>query len=173
GGGELVEPAVGALVEQREGGEPGGGGQRVSREGARLVHRPLPRHLRHQLGGAAVGGGGETAADHLAEGDQVGVEAVQAGGTRPVHPEAGQDLVEDQQRASPASLLAQGGQEPGGRRHHPHVGRDRLDQDRGDLAASQRERGGERGLVVVGGDQRVRRLRRGHARGVGPAGGGH
>ena len=52
--------------------------------------------------------------------------------------EAGDHLVEDQQRAVAIAQRAQPAQEALGRKHQTHVPGDRLDDDRGDLAAALR-----------------------------------
>ena len=49
------ERGVGARVEQVEGGEPGGGGERVPRQRAGLVHGTERGDLGHDVGAAAVG----------------------------------------------------------------------------------------------------------------------
>ena len=73
GGGER---GVGRRVEEVERGQPGGGGERVPGQRAGLVHGAERRDLLHHVAAAAVGADVEAAADHLAEGREVGRDAV-------------------------------------------------------------------------------------------------
>ena len=77
----------------------------------------------------------------FAEAEQVGLDAfVLDGEHSPGAPEAGRHLVADQQRAVPARQLAQRRQVAG--RLRPHAGgalHERLDDERGDLAAVRGE----------------------------------
>ena len=82
----------------------------------------------------------QAAADDLAEAPQVGGDARPLGGATEAEPEAGDDLVEEQQRADAVALGAQAGQEPVGRRDQAHVGGDRLDDDHGRVVVERRAR---------------------------------
>ena len=134
---------------------PGGGGQWVPRQGARLVHRPERGQDLHDLAAAAERAHRQAAPDDLAEGGQIGPHPEQLLGASRRHPETGDDLVEDQQRPHPIALGPQAFEEAGNGRDQAHVGRDGLDDDRG-------------GLVVEGGDDVV-----GRDHGVGHRGGGY
>ena len=77
--------------------------------------------------------------------------------------EAGDDLVEHEERAGARAALAQAGEEPGAGRDESHVRGDRLDEDRREVGAVLGERGVERGEVVVRHDDRVGDGAGGHA----------
>ena len=72
-----VDVGVDLVGRQPQRGQPGGGGDRVPRQRAGLVDRPLRRQPRHHVGAAAERRGGEAAAHHLAERDQVGHPALE------------------------------------------------------------------------------------------------
>src|SRR5690606_24650315 len=162
GGGELL---VGGGGEQLERGEPRRGGERVPRQGAGLVDGPERRHLAHDVAAAAVGADVEAAADHLAEGGEVGPHAGALLGPAAGDPEAGDDLVEDEERADPVALGPQPLEEPGGGRDEAHVGGDRLDDDAGHGVV-------EVGHDVVGDDAGVLHGGGGDAGGAGQPEGG-
>ena len=71
-------------------------------------------------------------------------------------PEAGDHLVEDQERADAVALGPEAGEEPVGRRDEAHVGGDRFDDD-------ARRRSRRARAPVVGRDRRVGHGGRGHA----------
>ena len=100
-------------VELAERGEPGRRGQRVARQRAGVEHRPERRQRLHHVAAAADGADRQPAADHLAERREVGRDVVLGLGAAGVEAEAGDHLVEDQQRADPVALGAQPGEEPG------------------------------------------------------------
>ncbi len=156
-----AEAVVGALVEHPQRGQPGRDGERVPAQRARLVDVAGRRDVLHELDGAPVGGGGQPATDDLAEHGQVGQDAGQLLRAALGQPEAGDDLVEDEQRARRRGALAQQVQEAGGRRDEAHVRRVGLAQERGQLVALGGLAQG-RG-VVPGDDHGVRRGRLGHA----------
>ena len=92
----------------------------------------------------------------LAEDREVGRDAEAALRAAEADAEAGDHLVEHEQRAVRGAALAQrrrGSRRRGG--DEAHVGGDRLDEDRREVGAVLGERGVERGEVVVGHDDRV------------------
>ena len=106
-------------VELAEGGEPGGGGDRVAGQRAGVEHRAQRRQRLHHVAPAADGADRQPAADHLAERGEVGRHVVLRLGAAGVEAEAGDDLVEDEQGADPVALGAQPVEEaraPGRRR---------------------------------------------------------
>ena len=107
---------------------------RVSRQCAGLVHGAGWRDKVHQVGSAPVGADGQAAADDLAENREVRADAVQLLCSARCDAEAGDDLVEDQQRARLRGQLAEPRKESGGRRDHAHVGGHRLHDHCGDIA---------------------------------------
>ena len=115
-GGPVAEELVGAVVEQVERGEAGGGRERVPRQGAGLVHGPERREVVHDLGPPTEGAHVEAAADDLAEAGEVGPDAEPALRAASAHPEAGDHLVEDQERTDAVALGPEPGEEPVGRR---------------------------------------------------------
>jgi hypothetical protein len=157
---------VGALVER---GGAGRDGQRVPAQGARLVHRPGRGEPAHDVGAAAERRCRQAAAHHLAEGEQVGVDALEAVPAAAGDPEAGHHLVADEQRAVVLAQLGDPGVEAGQRRDDAHVGRGGLGDDAGDLVALLLERRLHRREVVVGQHDRVGGGGAGDARGVGQA----
>ena len=80
---------------------------RIAAERAGLVDRPARRDLFHQVALAAIGADRHAAADDLAEGGEVGIDAIQLLGAAERDPEAGHHLVEDQQRAVARAQVAQ------------------------------------------------------------------
>ena len=124
---------VDVAVELVEGGEPGGGGHRVAGERPGVEHRAERRQVLHQIGPTADRTDRETTADHLAEARQVGRHVVlRLGAARP-DPEAGDHLVEDEQRTDTVALGTQPVEEARRRCDDAHVRGDRLDDDRRDL----------------------------------------
>ena len=112
--------------------------------------------MAHEVAAAAEGAHGQAAADHLAETPQVGAYPVELRGAAARQPEAGDDLVEDQQRPGTVACRPQALQETRRRRHQSHVGGHRLHQHR---------RGGvvDLGHHVVGRHHRVGHGARCHA----------
>ena len=139
------EAAVEGRRQVRQRPDPRGHRQRDCPESVPgLVDRSVRRHLRSiSSARPAVGAHRQPAADDLAEAGQVG----HARGTPPARrpspcTEAGDDLVEDQQRCS-CSVAQPPAARPGtrrARRHDPHVAGDRLDDDRRDRARGARGR---------------------------------
>ena len=150
-------------------GQTGGHGHRVAAEGTRLVHRAAGGHLLHEGTAAAVGAHRHTAADDLAEGHQVGLHAEILLSTAQSQPEAGDNLVKDQEGSA---LVAQGPQplqEAGSRIDHAHVGGHRLHDDAGDLAGVSVQQGLHGGQVVELGGKGVLHDVLGHTGGGGMA----
>ena len=167
---EVVVERRGARPQRRE---PGRGGDRVPREGPRLVDRAVGGEVGHEVGASAEGRRREPSTHDLAEGEQVrraggvparvgtpfaGLVAVPAGGAAP---EAGHHLVADEQGAVLLGDPPQPLGEAGCRRDDPHVARRCLRDDGCDLVATRREDLLDRGEVVVRQDDRLaRRARR-------------
>ena len=141
-------------------------GERVSRQRARLVDGAARRQLGHDVTPATEGADREPAADHLAEAPEVGRDAGPARGPRRPEPEAGDDLVEDEEGTAGAAGVAQSLEKPGPRRHEVHVGGHRLDDHAGDPLV-------ELGDHVVGNDLGVGHRSGGHARRAGQTEHGH
>jgi hypothetical protein len=113
---------------------------------------------------AAEGADRHAAADDLAERGEVGAHAGELLHAAARHPEAGHDLVEDQQGAVAVAGRAQALQEAGDRADHVHVAGDRLDDDAGDFLAELLEGLFDLFEVVVGERDGVLGQRRRHAR---------
>ena len=122
---------------------------RIAGQGAGLIDRAERCQLVHDLGAAAEGANRQTAADDLAQGDEIGLHAKAAHRALRADAETGHHLVEDQHGAMLRAVLAQGFEEAGRRRHQIHVARHRLDDDTGDLAAALGEQALDLADVVV------------------------
>ncbi len=166
---ELLVGAGIVLPQLGERRAAGGDGERVSRQRPRLVDRASGGDPPHQVARAGVGGERQAAADHLAEGGQVGGHAEQRLRASPADPEAGHHLVEDQQRAVAVAEIAQPGEETGDGRDQVHVAGDRLDDHGGDLIPRTREERLDRREVVVRREQGVGHHGGRHAGGGGDA----
>src|SRR5438874_61881 len=81
--------------------------QRIPRQRARLIDGPRRRHFLHHVLAAAEASHRKSAADHLAEAGQVGLDAVALLGPTARHPEAGHHLVEDEERPRRPRLFPQ------------------------------------------------------------------
>ena len=142
---DVVEEPV--ALDHRDGREPGGRRDRVPAERGAVLAATEQRR-----GPLAVGderADGEPAAEPLRHGHRVGHDAaadvrelVGEPGAGPAH--AGLHLVEDQQRAVLGRELAGERQVAGRERPDAGLALDRLDEQRGDLVAVDRERGLER-----------------------------
>ena len=104
----------------------------IARERARLVDVADGSEPLHQLGAAAERGRRQAAADDLAEDRQVGHHAEALLRAAAGDAEAGDHLVEDEQRAARVAEQPQRLEEAGRRRDDAHVAGDRLDEDRGE-----------------------------------------
>ena len=116
-------------------------------ERAGLVDGPGRRDQVHQVGPAAVCGDGQATADDLPEHREVGADSESLLGAARCHTEAGDHLVEDQERAVAVAQVPQTREEPLCRSNHAGVAGDRLDDDRGRVTERQRR---QRLQVVVG-----------------------
>jgi len=126
-----LQAQVGGIVQQPQGGEAGGNGERIARQRAPPGRRcPPGATIFHERARTRVGGGRQPAADHLAEDREVRRDARPLLGPAAGHAEAGDHLVEHEQ-ARPDALAAsrQELEEAGRRRHEAHVGRKGLGQD--------------------------------------------
>ena len=149
---------------------PGGDGERIAAERAGLVHRPERREQLHHVSAPRHGGQRKAAAHDLAERDEVGcpqrtagacgLEAPPAGGP---DPEAGQHLVEDEERAFAVRDLGERLVEPVGGHEHTRVRAGGLGDDRGDPSGVRGERRLHGRQVVVGQHDRERSDVGGHA----------
>ena len=97
----LPDTGTAEHIERRE---AGGHRERIARERARLVDRPRRRDLLHEAPPAAVRRRRESAADHLAEDGDVGLDTVEHLRADAMHAPAGHHLVEDEERAARAGL---------------------------------------------------------------------
>ena len=112
----------------------------IAGERARLVDVADRREALHQLGPAAERRRRQPAADDLAEDRQVGRDAVALLRAAAGDAEAGDHLVEDEQRAARVAERPQRLEEAGRRRDDAHVAGDRLDEDRREPLAVLRPR---------------------------------
>ena len=147
---ELLQPGVLGRAELPEGGDARRHGERVPGEGAGLVDRAGRGDPVHHVRTAAERADREAAADHLAEGDEVGTDPVDLAGAARRQPEAGHDLVDDEQRPVLAGDVEEPLEIPGPGDEHAHVAHHRLDDDAGDGGAPLGEQLLHRRQVVVG-----------------------
>lgn len=148
-GSKGFEAVVGWLgLKELEGGQSGGHRQRISGEGASLEDGSGRGDEVHGGGGAAVGGSGQAAADDFAEGGQVGGDAVALLGAAGREPEAGHDLVEEQQGAVLAGQFAEALEVSGIGGNETHVAGDRFEEYGRDLTGEGLEDLGD-GVGVV------------------------
>lgn len=153
-------------ADQLEGGQAGGHGQRVTRQCASLVDRAERGDALHDRALAAEAADRHAAADDLAEGGQVGVDAVVRLGAAEGDAEAGHHFVEDQHHAVLVALLAQALEEARRRRYAVHVAGHRLDDDARYLIADLGQALGHGVDVVEGQGQGVLGEGRRYAGGV-------
>ena len=157
----MLELLVHGVVPQAaQHGQPGRRRQRVPRERARLVDVADRRQLLHQVAAPAERGERQPAAGDLAEDGQVRDDAEALLRAAAGHAEAGDDLVEDEQRAGQVTEPPQPLEEARHGRDDAHVPGDRLDEHARQPLAVCGHRLGGRVEVVVGADDRVRRHRR-------------
>ncbi len=125
-----------------------GRGDGVTGQRAGVEDRTERREVLHDLGATTNGADRQATADHLAEAGEIRAHVVL--GLRPTRadPEAGDHLVEDEERADTVARCPKSGEKPGRRCHDAHVRRDRLDDDRSDAFV-------EVGHDVVGRHDRV------------------
>jgi len=130
--GALVE--VGMVAQVGQGGDGGGGTGRVAVVGAGQQDVAAGRGVEplHQGGRAGQPGDREAVAHRLAEGGEVWPDAAHLLVAAERVPEAGDDLVEDEQRALLAGQRAQPRHERLARHQRADVVRDRFEDDRGD-----------------------------------------
>ena len=119
--------------------QPGGHRHRVTRQSAGLIHRPQRRQPLHHLGSPAERGGRQSAAHHLAEGEQVSGDRIDSVPTTSADPEPRHHLVDDQQRAVLGGDRAQRRVVAGRRRDDSHVAGAGFGDHRGDLVAEPGE----------------------------------
>ena len=106
---------VDVAVELVERGEPGRGRHRVAGQRAGVEHRAERRQVLHEVDPPADRADRQATADHLAEAREVGPDVVlRLRAARP-DPEAGDDLVEDQQRTDAVAFGTETVEEPGRR----------------------------------------------------------
>ena len=118
------------IAQPAEDGRPGRRRERVPGERPGLVDVAGRREPLHHVGAAAERRRREPAADDLAEDRQVGEDAEALLGAAAGDAEAGDHLVEDQQRAGGVAERAQRLEEARRRRDDAHVPGHRLDDDR-------------------------------------------
>jgi hypothetical protein len=130
--GELLQPRVGGLgIQELQRRQPRGHRHRVPRQRPGLVDVPLGREALHDVSPAAERRQRESATEDLAERGEIGRDAEPLLRAAGPEPEAGDDLVEDQQRAVLVAQATDLGQVAGRELDHPGVGRDRLDDHGG------------------------------------------
>ena len=141
------------LLQIAEGGEAGGHGQRIAAQRAGLVDGTEGRELIHQGALAAEDADRQSAADDFAEGEQVGIEAIQLTGAAQSHAESGHHFIDNEQRAVFCRERAQAFEIPWRRRDAAGVADDGFDDDGGDLSGMRRKRSLDRSEIVVGQSQ--------------------
>ena len=109
---------------------------RIAAQRARLIDRADRRDHLHDLPASAVCADRHARADDLAERGQIRRHAEVSLCAVGREAESGDDLVENQHRAVPVAEIPQSLQEAVRRKHRAHVRTDRLDDNRGDLAAA-------------------------------------
>src|SRR5829696_8489997 len=136
--------------------QPGLHGDRVAVVGPAEVNVPVGGGVEalEMLAPAADRGEREPVGDRLAHRREVRMHAGERLIAADVVPEPRDDLVEDQQRAGPVAEVPQALEEAGAREQPGGVVRDRLDDDRGDLAVVALERLRHVVEVVEAADQR-------------------
>ena len=144
-------PAVG-FFEFPELGEADGHGERVAGERAGLIDWAVWCEEVHDVGAAAEGTDGETAADDLAHGGEVRGDAADFLIAAAGDAEAGHDLVEDEERAVGGGEGADEFEVAGFGEEEPGVGGNGFDDDGGDLVTGGGEEGFDGFGVVVGED---------------------
>ena len=154
-GDDVVGFRMGLQVAQ--GVEPHVHRDRIARQRAGLVDRAVRREHRHDFSRAAESAHRHAAADDFADGGQIRFDAEKFLGSAVGDAEAGDDFVEDEQRAFFAGDFPQAFQKARVRRHDAHVPGHRFDDDAGDFAFIFGEQRLHRFEVVVGGDEGVLR----------------
>ena len=172
GGFEAVVDGFLVLDEMAEGGDAGGHGEGIAAEGSGLVDGAERGEILHDVGSSAEGSAGQTAADDLAEGGEVGLDGVDLLGATEGETEAGHDLVEDQESAVLGGEVAEalevarvGGDGSG-------VADDWLHDDAGDLLGQRLEGFADGFKIVIGQGQGMHGGLSGHACGAGDTEGG-
>ncbi len=97
---QRLQARVGRVVQQAQRRLTGRHHQRVPREGARLVHGSGRGDQVHQIAATSVGADRKAATDDLSQHREIGSDAVALLGAARRDPEAGDHLVEDEQRAA-------------------------------------------------------------------------
>ena len=123
---------IGRVHDLGQGSDPGGHGQRIPRQGPRLIHRPGRRNAGHDVLSAAIGADRQPAADYFAETDQIRLDAETGLGAAERHPEPGHHFIENQQNAIVRRQFPHFLQIAVLRQHHAHIARHRFDNDRSD-----------------------------------------
>ena len=145
----------GRIAEAPQDGDARGGGERISGQGPGLVHVPARCEAIHDLGSAAERGQRQPAADDLPEDGEVRHDAEQFLRAASGNAEAGDDLVEHEQRSRCVAEAAKRLEEAGLGRDDAHVPRNGLDDDRGEALAVLGHGGCNRVDVVVLAHDRV------------------
>src|SRR5690554_2074333 len=143
----IVEARLTHLGQQ---GNAGGHGQRVARQGTRLIDRAQWRNLFHDLALATKGPHRHAPTDNLAQTSQIRLNAEVRLGASQGNPKTGHHLVKDQHTTVLAANPSQSFKEAGLRRNAVHVARYRLDDDAGNLAADLLEAAFDSLYIVIG-----------------------
>ncbi len=146
-----------------ETGEPRGHGHGISRERAGLVDRAQGREQVHDPRRTAKGAHGQSAADDLAVGDEVGSDAEQLSSAAAGHAETADDFVEDQQRSVFGRQFAQVPVPLRPLHEQAVVGWYGLHDDRRDLISAGSEEFVQGSFIVEVKDQGLTTERFGHA----------
>jgi 6-phosphofructokinase 2 len=125
----VFEAVVGLPVELAERRQPGRRRKRVPRERPCLVDGPDGGEHLHHVAPPPERADRQPAPEDLSEAEQVQANPEALGRPARSEAEAGDHLVEDQQRANVVTRRAQCLEEPGLGRHDTHVRRNRLDDD--------------------------------------------
>ena len=136
---------------------------RIAAQRARLIDRADRRDHLHDLPASAVCADRHARADDLAERGQIRRHAEVSLCAVGREAESGDDLVENQHRAVPVAEIPQSLQEAVRRKHRAHVRTDRLDDNRGDVAAALVKPRADAVQIVVLRRQRVLRVVRRYA----------
>ena len=161
----LLERLVGVRsLERAQRRQSGGDAQGIPGEGAGLVDGARRGDHLHQVPPPTVGADRQAPADGLAERRQVGLDAEGSLRAGPAQAEAGDHLVEHQERAGLVAAGPDRLQKTRTGRHDAHVGGDRLHDHRRDLAAEPGEGIPDRLRIVVGSDDGPRPAPLGHTR---------
>ena len=163
GMGALFKRRVVGGFEVAQGGYAGSHCQRIARKRARLIYAASGRDEFHVTALAAKGTHGQTAANDLAKGGEVGIYAEAGLRAAKGRAKAGDDFVKNEQAAVLVADGAQAFKKAGLGQHKAHVGGHRLHNDGGDARAMLLKDGLDGINVIVRSKQGVGHNGCGHA----------